>query len=356
MVTKLPVRQLGTTDMSITRVGFGAWAIGGGGWAFGWGPQNDDESIAAMNHAIDHGVNWIDTAAVYGLGHSEEIVGRMLKARKPSERPYVFTKCGMVWDPKDPMADAQRILTPDSIRRECEASLRRLGVERIDLYQFHWPDDVTGTPPDMSWRVMAQLQEEGKVRAIGVSNFDVSLLKKIEPFYHVDSLQPPFSLIRRDAAAAEIPWCNANRTGVIVYSPMQSGILTDTFSAERVKQMADDDWRKRSANFQTPRLERNIALRNALIPIAKRHNTTVSAVAIAWTLTWPGVTGANVGARSPSQVDGWLGAATLTLTAEDLDEIAQAIDRLGVGTGPTRPAVVRETRTRSQAGESLEVR
>jgi aryl-alcohol dehydrogenase-like predicted oxidoreductase len=356
MITKLPVRQLGTTDMNITRVGFGAWAIGGGGWSYGWGPQSDDDSIAAMNHAIDRGVNWIDTAAVYGLGHSEEVVGRMLKARKSSERPYVFTKCGMVWDPKDPMADAKRVLSPDSIRRECEASLRRLGIERIDLYQFHWSDDVTGTPPDVSWRVMAQLQEEGKVRAIGVSNFDVSLLKKIEPFHHVESLQPPFSLIRRDAAAAEIPWCNANRTGVIVYSPMQSGILTETFSAERVRQMADDDWRRRSKNFQTPWLEKNIALRNALIPIARRHNTTVSSVAIAWTLAWQGVTAAIVGGRSPAQVDGWLGAATLALTTADLEEIALVIDRIGVGTGPTRPAVVRETKTRAQAGESLEAR
>jgi aryl-alcohol dehydrogenase-like predicted oxidoreductase len=293
---------------------------------------------------------------VYGLGHSEEMVGRVLKARKGSERPYVFTKCGLVWDPKDPMADAQRVLSPDSIRRECEASLRRLGIERIDLYQFHWPDDVTGTPPDVSWRVMQQLQEEGKVRAIGVSNFDVSLLKKIEPLHHVDSLQPPFSLIRRDAATAEIPWCYANRTGVIVYSPMQSGILTETFSAERAKQMADDDWRRRSKNFQTPWLEKNIALRDALIPIARRHNTTVSAVAVAWTLVWPGVRGAIVGARSPAQVDGWLDAATLTLTAGDLDEIALAIERIGVGTGPTRPAVVREMRARAEGGERLEAR
>ncbi|HYU52901.1 MAG TPA: aldo/keto reductase, partial [Gemmatimonadaceae bacterium] len=300
MPTKLPVRQLGTSDMNITRVGFGAWAIGGAGWAYGWGPQDDNESIAAMNHALELGVNWIDTAAVYGLGHSEEIVGRLLRQRKGADRPYIFTKCGLVWNPKAPMEDARRILSPDSIRRECEASLRRLGVEQIDLYQFHWPDDATGTPPDVSWRVMAQLQQEGKVRAIGVSNFDVSLLKKVEPMYHVDSLQPPFSLIRREAAAAEIPWCHANRTGVIVYSPMQTGILTDSFSIERLKQMPDDDWRKGSANFQTPRLEKNVALRDALIPIARRHNTTVASVAVAWTLAWPGVTGAIVGARSPS--------------------------------------------------------
>ncbi len=339
MLTKLPVRQLGTTDMQITRVGFGAWAIGGAGWAYGWGPQDDNDSIAAMNHALELGINWIDTAAVYGLGHSEEIVGRLLKQRQGADRPYIFTKCGLVWNPNAPMEEARRILSPESIRRECEASLRRLGVEQIDLYQFHRPDDATGTPPDVSWRVMAQLQQEGKVRAIGVSNFDVSLLKKIEPTHHVDSLQPPFSLIRREEAAAEIPWCHANRTGVIVYSPMQTGILTDSFSAERVRQMPDDDWRKGSVNFQTPRLEKNIALRDALIPIARRHNTTVASIAVAWTLAWPGVTGAIVGARSPSQIDGWIDAATLTLTSADLDEISLAIEKIGAGAGPTRPPV-----------------
>jgi aryl-alcohol dehydrogenase-like predicted oxidoreductase len=344
MFTTLPVRKLGTTDMDITRVGFGAWAAGGGGWSYGWGPQDDDESMAAMNHALERGVNWIDTAAVYGLGHSEEVVGRVLRGLSESERPYVFTKCGLVWDEKDPMKDAVRTLAPNSIRRECEASLRRLGVERIDLYQFHRPDDV-GTPVEESWRAMEQLVEEGKVRAMGVSNFDASLLRKCEGIRHVDSLQPPFSLIRRDVAAAEIPWCNANRTGVIVYSPMQTGILTDSFSAERVKRMADDDWRKTATNFQTPRLEKNISLRDALKPIALRHNKTVSAVAVAWTLAWPGVTGAIVGARSASQVDGWIDAATLTLTGGDLDEIAAAIERLGVGSGPRRPASrVRDTR------------
>jgi aryl-alcohol dehydrogenase-like predicted oxidoreductase len=341
MPTKLPTRQLGTTDLNITLVGFGAWATGGGGWAYGWGPQDDDQSIAAMNRALELGVNWIDTAAIYGLGHSEEVVGRVLKERKGTDRPYVFTKCGLVWDPKDPMKDARRVLSPASIRRECEASLRRLGVERIDLYQFHWPDGETGTPPEESWRMMVQLQTEGKVRAIGVSNFDVSLLRKIEAIKHVDSLQPPFSLIRRGAAAAEIPWCRANQTGVIVYSPMQSGILTESFSAERVRTMAPDDWRTRSSNFQTPNLERNIALRDALIPIARRHDTTVSSVAIAWTLAWPGVTGAIVGARSAEQVDGWIGAATLALTAEDLNDIGFAIEKTGAGNGPTRPASAR---------------
>ena len=356
MRTNLPTRQLGTSDLNITRVGFGAWATGGGGWSYGWGPQDDNESIAAINHALELGANWIDTAAVYGLGHSEEVVGRVLKQRPAVDRPYVFTKCGLVWDPKDPMKDARRILSPDSIRRECDASLRRLGVERIDLYQFHRPDEETKTPVEESWRMMVQLQEEGKVRAIGVSNFDVSLLRKCEAIHHVDSLQPPFSLIRREEAAAEIPWCNANRTGVICYSPMQSGILTDSFSAERVKKMPPDDWRPKSANFQTPKLERNIKLRDSLKPIAARHGTTVSSIAVAWTLAWPGVTGAIVGARSPAQVDGWIDAAKLTLSAGDLDEIAAAIERTGAGQGPTRPASVRTTAPSDARSASMEAR
>jgi aryl-alcohol dehydrogenase-like predicted oxidoreductase len=350
MFTTLPLRQLGTTDLNLTRVGFGAWAAGGGGWAFGWGPQDDNESIAAIHHALERGVNWIDTAAIYGLGHSEEVVRRALEGRAEADRPYVFTKCGLLWDESDPMKSAIRSLASNSIRRECDASLRRLGVERIDLYQFHRPDEF-GVPIEESWRTMEQLVEEGKVRYIGVSNFDVSLLRKCEAIRHVDSLQPPFSLIRRNAAAAEIPWCNAHRTGVIVYSPMQSGILTDSFSPERVKKMADDDWRKTAPMFQTPNLEKNMTMRDALKPIALRHNTTVSAVAVAWTLAWPGVTGAIVGARSPSQVDGWIDAANLILTARDLDEIASAIDRIGVGSGPTRPpSPVREAV--AQASES----
>jgi aryl-alcohol dehydrogenase-like predicted oxidoreductase len=355
MATPLPTRQLGSTDLNITRVGFGAWATGGGGWSFGWGPQDDNQSIAAMNRALDLGVNWIDTAAVYGLGHSEEVVGRVLKQRKGADHPYVFTKCGLVWDPKDRMKEPKRILAPASIRKECEASLRRLGIERIDLYQFHWPDEASGTSIEESWRMMVQLQEEGKVRAIGVSNFDVSLLRKADAVHRVDSLQPPFSLIKREAAATEIPWCRANQTGIIVYSPMQSGILTESFTADRVKKMAADDWRTRSANFQTPKLERNIALRDALVPIARRHDTTVSAVAIAWTVVWPGVTGAIVGARSAEQVDGWIGASTLELSAADLDEISRAIEKTGAGAGPTRPAIMRDIRE-SVAGAPAESR
>jgi len=338
----LPTRPLGSSGLDITTVGFGAWAIGGGGWAFGWGPQDDADSLAAMRRALELGINWIDTAAVYGLGHSEELVGRLLRELPSGDRPLVFTKCGLVWDERDRMKEARRVLRPDSIRKECEASLRRLGVERIDLYQFHRPDE-TGTPVEDSWRAMVRLVEEGKVRAAGVSNFDVPLLERCEAIRHVDSLQPPFSLIRREAAAHEIPWCAGHDTGVIVYSPMQTGLLTDSFTTARVAAMAQDDWRRRGPEFQEPNLCRNLALRDALQPIARRHGATVSAVAVAWTLAWPGVTGAIVGARTAAQVDGWIGAAPLELTAADLDEIAAAITRTGAGTGPTRPVAGRVT-------------
>jgi aryl-alcohol dehydrogenase-like predicted oxidoreductase len=334
---RLPRRTLGRSGIEITTVGFGAWAVGGGGWAFGWGPQDDEASIAAIRHSVARGVNWIDTAAVYGLGHSEEVVGRALKEIPAAERPLVFTKGGLVWDEKQPMVQAKRVQRPDSVRRECEASLRRLGVERIDLYQFHWPDE-SGVPPEEAWGEMARLADEGKVRAIGVSNYTVALLERCEAVRHVDSLQPPFSLIRRDAAQAEIPWCAAHGTGVIVYSPMQSGILTDTFSEARVASLAEDDWRRKSPEFQPPRLARNLALRDALRPIAERRGVMVGAVAVAWTLAWPGVTGAIVGARSPEQVDGWIPAAGLTLDAAETGAIAAALAQTGAGSGPVRPA------------------
>lgn len=337
--TSLPTRPLGTSGLDLTTVGFGAWAAGGGAWAYGWGPQDDDESLDAMRRAIALGVNWIDTAAVYGLGHSEELVGRLLGDFPEAERPYVFTKGGLVWNERDRMATPVQTLAPDSIRAEVEASLRRLGVERIDLYQFHWPDTV-GTPVEESWTALARLVEQGKVRTAGVSNFDVGLLARCEAIRHVDSLQPPFSLIRRDAAASEIPWCAEHGTGVIAYSPMQSGLLTDRFDVARVTGLAPDDWRRKSAEFRPPRLERNLALRDALRPIARRHGATVSAVAVAWTLAWPGVTGAIVGARSARQVEGWIGAAGLELTGEDLDAIGAAVERTGAGTGPVRPAGV----------------
>ncbi len=332
----LPKRPLGKSGLEITTVGFGAWAAGGGGWAFGWGPQDDAASIAAIRQAVARGVNWIDTAAVYGLGHSEEVVGRALRDLPSAERPLVFTKCGLHWDEADRMKQAKRALRPDSIPRECEASLRRLGVERIDLFQFHWPDE-TGIPVEDSWGALVKLVEQGKVRAAGVSNFDVALLERCRSVRHVDSLQPPFSAIRRGVAAAEIPWCAAHRTGVIVYSPMQSGLLTDAFSEERMQALAADDWRRRAPEFQPPKLQRNLALRDALEPIAKGKGVSVGALAVAWTLAWPGVTGAIVGARSPGQVDGWIGAADLRLDAAELDAIAAAIGRTGAGAGPVRP-------------------
>jgi len=327
---------LGKSGLEITRVGFGAWAIGGGGWTYGWGAQDDADSIAAIRHAVSRGINWIDTAAVYGLGHSEEVVGRALREIPAAERPYVFTKGGMITDPARPFDEPQRNLRPESIRKEVEASLRRLGVERIDLYQFHWPDSL-GTPVEESWGEMARLIDEGKVRAGGVSNFDVGLLERAERIRHVDSLQPPFSLIRRQAGADVIPWSAAHGTGVIVYSPMQSGILTDSFSRERVQEMAADDWRRRSPQFQEPQLSRNLALRNALRPIAARHDVSDAAVAVAWTLSWPGVSGAIVGARSPAQVEGWLAAGNLILAEEDLSDIATAVKRTRAGDGPARP-------------------
>jgi aryl-alcohol dehydrogenase-like predicted oxidoreductase len=336
MRTTLATRRLGATDMELTTVGFGAWAIGGGDWKFGWGPQDDEDSIATIRYAVERGINWIDTAAVYGLGHSEEIVRQALDEVPASERPYIFTKCGLVWDDSDRMAPPRQVLRPESIRRECEVSLRRLGIERIDLYQFHWPDE-TGVAVEDSWAEMVRLVNEGKVRAAGVSNFDVPLLERCEAIRHVDSLQPPFSLIRRRAAAQEIPWCAAHGTGVIVYSPMQSGILTDRFSAERMKTMAADDWRRSSPDFNPPRLAQNLALRDALRPVAERHEATVAEIAIAWTLAWSGVTGAIVGARTPEQVDGWIDAGSIELTGEDLAEIAAILDHTGAGSGPALP-------------------
>jgi aryl-alcohol dehydrogenase-like predicted oxidoreductase len=332
----LPKRPLGSSGLQISTVGFGAWAIGGGGWAFSWGPQDDDESIATMRRALELGVNWIDTAAVYGLGHSEEVVGKLLRNLPASERPLIFTKCGLTWDASNPMQQAKRILKPETIRRECEASLRRLGVERFDLYQFHWPDEL-GTPIEDSWAEMVKLIEQGKVRAAGVSNFNVELLERCEAIRHVDSLQPLFSMISRDAAADVLPWCAAHNTGSICYSPMQSGLLTDSFTAERVAKMASDDWRRRGGEFQEPKLSRNLALRDALKPIAARHGVSVSSVSVAWTLCWPGLTGAIVGARTPAQVSGWIAGASLQLTQDDLEEIASAISRTQAGSGPALP-------------------
>ena len=334
MASPLPARRLGADGPELSAVGFGAWAIGGGDWSFGWGPQDDRESVGAIHRALELGVNWIDTAGVYGLGHSEEVVARAL--RDVAERPLVFTKCGMVWHDQ-PDGVPRPNLRPEEIRRGCDDSLRRLGVERIDLFQFHWPDVNTGTPVEESWGVMADLVAAGKVRWAGVSNFDVALLGRCEPIHHVDSLQPPFNAIDRAAAADLLPWCAAHGTGVIVYSPMMSGLLTGRFSHERAAALDEADWRRGFPPFVEPALSRNLALAGALRPVAARHETSVAAVAVAWTLTWPGVSAAIVGARSPEQVDGWIGAADIALSAADLEEIAAAITTTGAGAGPVSP-------------------
>lgn len=333
----LPSRRLGSSGPVITRVGFGAWAIGGGGWSFGWGGQDDADSETAIRRALDLGVTWVDTAAVYGLGHSEEVVGRAIAALPAGDRPRVFTKCGLAWDAALPMVPARRVLAPDSIRRECEASLRRLGVDVIDLYQFHWPDE-SGIPVEESWGAMLDLKRQGKVRCCGVSNFDAGLLERCERVGHVDSLQPPFSLLNRGTAAELLPWCAAHGTGVIVYSPMGAGLLTGAFNPERAANLDRGDWRSRSSDFSGDGLTRNLALVDGLRPVADRLGVSLGAVAVAWTLAFPGVSGAIVGARSPRQVDGWLAAAELVLDGKDLTEIAAAVASSGAGTGPSRPA------------------
>jgi aryl-alcohol dehydrogenase-like predicted oxidoreductase len=328
-------RKLGRDGPEITALGLGTWAIGGGGWSFGWGPQDDAQSTAAVRHAVELGLNWVDTAAVYGHGHSEEVVGRAVRGLPEGDRPYVFTKCGLIWDESDPMKDAGNDLRPHSIRRQCDASLRRLGLDHIDLFQFHWPDPRV--PVEESWATMGKLADEGKVRWCGVSNFTTELLDRCEAIRHVDSLQPPFSLIERQLATRELPWCRQHETGVIVYSPMQSGLLTSTFSKERVAALPDDDWRKRDDDFQQPKLSRNLTLRDLLGAIAERHGASVEAVAVRWVLEWEGVTGAIVGARSPEQVDGWIGAARVDLSGKDLDDIATAILASQAGRGRERP-------------------
>ena len=329
----LPRRPLGSSGLEITSVGFGSWAVGGGGWSFGWGPQDDDRSIDAIHRAVDLGVNWVDTAAIYGLGHSEEVVGRAVRALPAASRPLVFTKCGLQWDDARPMAPARRIVTAETVRKGAEDSLRRLGFDYLDLFQIHWPD-AQGNPIEPAWEEMLKLRDEGLAMAVGVSNFDPPLLARCEALGHVDSLQPPFSLIARRAASELLPWATQHAAGVLCYSPMASGILTDSFSAARVAAMAEDDWRKRQKAFNEPELSRNLSLRDALRPIAARHGTTVAAVAIAWVVAWPGVTGAIVGARSRQQVNGWIGAPNVGLTQDDLEAIAGAVETTGAGEGP----------------------
>src|SRR6202035_858896 len=341
MTTSLPTAQLGWTDMELTRVGFGAWAIGGGGWAFAWGSQDDGESIAAIRAAVESGVNWIDTAAVYGLGHSEEVVAAALAGLPEADRPYVFTKGGLVWDPADRTLAPRRAGHPASLRAEVEASLRRLRVDRIDLYQMHWPAE-DGTPVEEYWQTFADLKREGKVRAIGLSNHDVYQLEEAEDIANVDAIQPQFSLIHRDAADDVLLWAREHEAGVIVYSPMASGLLTGAFTAARAARLEPGDWRAGHPYFTEPALSANLALAEALRPVGERHGVTPAAVAVAWTLAFPGVTGAIVGARSPRQVDGWLPAASLELKDDDLSDLAAAVRATGAGTGPAMPPAVRQ--------------
>jgi aryl-alcohol dehydrogenase-like predicted oxidoreductase len=322
--------------MVLSRVGLGTWAQGGGGWVFGWGSQDDRESEAAIRAAADAGINWIDTAPAYGHGHAEEVVGRVTAGMPDADRPYVFTKLGRRWDPADPMAPLRTCLTADSIRGEVEDSLRRLRVERIDLLQVHWPPD-DGTPVEEYWGALVRLREQGKIRAAGVSNHSVSQLEAVEQVGHVDSLQPPLSMIRRDAAAAEVPWCAAHQAGVIVYSPLQAGLLSGAMTPERLAAMPADDWRARNTEFTGERLGRNLALAERLRPVAERHGTTPAAVAVAWVLAWPGVTGAIVGARRPEQLREWMTAGSLQLDDTDLAELATAIHATEAGSGPARP-------------------
>ena len=336
MNTLLPTTRLGRTGMLLTRVGFGAWAIGGGDWAFAWGNQDDAASIAAIRHAVESGVNWIDTAAVYGLGHSEEVVAAALADLPAADRPYVFTKGGLVWDPADRSAAPRRAGAPASLRAEVEASLRRLRVERIDLYQMHWPAE-DGTPVEEYWQVFTDLKREGKIRAAGLSNHNVFQLEEAEEVGAVDAIQPPFSLIHRDAADDVLLWAHEHEAGAIVYSPMASGLLTGSFTADRAARLQPGDWRAGHPDFTEPALSANLALADALRPVAERHGVSPAAVAVAWTLAFPGVTGAIVGARSPGQVDGWLPAATVELKDDDLADIAAAVRATGAGSGPAAP-------------------
>lgn len=310
----MQTKRLGNSDLEITPLGIGAWAMGGSGWAFSWGPQDDEESVSAIHAALDRGINWIDTAAVYGLGHSEEVVARALEGR--SAKPYVFTKCERIWTERGEIAKS---LKESSIRQEVEASLRRLKVDVIDLYQIHWPE------PDQDieegWTAMAKLKQEGKVRYIGVSNFNADQMKRAQAIAPITSLQPPYSLISPEIEESILPYTQANNIGVIVYSPMKSGLLSGSMTRERVAALPTDDFRRRVPNFQEPLLTRNLELAELLRAIGKRHGRTPGEVAIAWTLRHPAVTAAIVGMRSAKQVDGVIGAAGFRLSQEELREI-----------------------------------
>lgn len=319
----MKTRRLGNSDLDITLVGFGAWAIGGGDWLFGWGPQDDDDSVKAIHRALDLGINWIDTAAVYGLGRSEEVVGRALKGRK-GPRPLVFTKCSLVWDAA---RQVSHTLHPDSIRREVDGSLTRLGVDAIDLYQIHWPrwgsspaGHDPGTVAD-AWEALEGLRQAGKVRHIGASNFTVADLEAASAVAPVTSLQPPYSAIRRDVEHDVLPWCHAHGVGVIVYSPMQSGLLTGAMTRARLASLPENDWRRKAKYFQEPYFTQGLELVERLAHVGARHGKTPGEIAIAWTLANAAVTAAIVGARRPEQLDGIVGAADVTLTDADLREI-----------------------------------
>jgi aryl-alcohol dehydrogenase-like predicted oxidoreductase len=319
VLNQMITKQLGNSDMFITPVGYGSWAIGGGGWQFAWGQQNDDDSVAAIHLALELGVNWIDTAAVYGLGHSEEIVARALESW-PGPRPYVFTKCGLRWDPQ---GQTHRDLTAASIRQECEASLRRLEVDTIDLYQIHWPVEDTKELEE-GWSTMAELQREGKVRRIGVSNFNVGQMERALAIAPITSLQPRYSLVHPDVESEILPFCLGAGIGVIVYSPMASGLLTGAMTRERISKLPADDWRKHHPDFNEPALSANLALVERLRSVGRRHDSSPGAVAVSWALQNPAVTAAIVGARKPEQVNDMVSAAEIRLTGAEMNEVESA--------------------------------
>jgi aryl-alcohol dehydrogenase-like predicted oxidoreductase len=332
VVTSLPTRPLGESGPAITRIGIGAWAFGGSGWVDSWGSQDDADSIAAIRQAVDSGVNWIDTAPIYGLGHAEEVVGRALRQIPEADRPYVFTKAGVIWDDERPRDKPALIATARSLRAELEASLRRLDVEWIDLYQVHAPP-TDGTSIEDYWQTFCEFRDEGKVRALGLSNHTVGELDTALTVGPVDAVQPKFNLIHRDAADV-LAWCVLHGVGAIVYSPLASGLLTGAFSAGRMASLDAEDWRRTHPDFSGEALARNLEIVEALRPIAARHAVTVAAIAVAWTLQTDGVTGAIVGLRRPDQIHGWLDAADLILDDTDFAEIAEAVDRASAAAPP----------------------
>lgn len=318
-------RKLGESDLEITPIGFGAWAIGGDDWAFGWGPQDDAESIRTIEHAIDSGMNWIDTAAVYGLGRSEKVVAAALKNLGPSRRPYVFTKCSMVWDEN---REVSHSLKRESILREVEGSLRRLETDVIDLYQIHWPrrtPDLPDTDIEEGWQTLVDLKKQGKVRNVGVSNFDTAQLERISSIEKPVSLQPPYSAVRREIETELLPYCEEHKIGTIVYSPMQSRLLTGKMTRERIASLPEDDWRPRNMYFQEPMLTKNLEVAELFRQIGARHGLSAGAVAIAWTLRLPAVTAAIVGARRPDQIDEIIGAGEFRLSQDELNTIGEKL-------------------------------